>query len=92
VIGKVLTTFKREPLLIGAKTMTNIDMKVDRELTEAELESVAGGTVSLPSLLAGADAGSKAGSSWGQSHFGNVGGAVGGVVGAIVGAVGALFG
>jgi hypothetical protein len=71
--------------------MTNIDVNVERELADAELETVAGGSPTLQGILAAADKGAQKGSSWGQSHFGDAGGVVGGVVGAVVGAIGALF-
>jgi len=71
--------------------MTYVDANVERELTDAELETVAAGTPTLQSVLAGADKGAQKGSSWGQSHFGDAGGVVGGVVGAVVGAISALF-
>ena len=71
--------------------MTNIDMNVERQLTDAELATVVAGTPTVQSVLAGADSGAKQGSSWGQSHFGDVGGVVGGAVGAVVGAIVALF-
>jgi hypothetical protein len=71
--------------------MTNISIESNRELTDAELESVVAGTPTVKSVIAGAESGAKQGSAFGQSHFGDVGGVVGGAVGAVVGAVAALF-
>ena len=67
--------------------MTNIDMNVERELTDAELETVAGaGGWSARGMLGAAVAGAIVGGATG-GLAGGVGAGPGAVLGAVAGAV-----
>lgn len=70
--------------------MAGVKMVRGLDLTDQELESVAGGWTGS-SVIAAADKGADKGSSIGRGLAGGVGGIVGGAIGAIVGAIGALL-
>jgi hypothetical protein len=79
------------PLLTtrGIEQMTNNNMQGSIEIGDAELNSVVGGALTLPDLVAGAKAGAQTGNSIGKTVTGgsDIGGAIGGVIGAVVGAI-----
>jgi hypothetical protein len=70
--------------------MTTINMEGVRELTDAELESVVGGTVTLDGVVQAAKDGAHTGSQIG-SVAGPAGSAIGGVVGGVIGAIGGVI-
>jgi hypothetical protein len=70
--------------------MTTIDMEGVRELTDAELESVVGGQLTLAGVVQAAKDGAHTGSAIG-SVGGSAGSAIGGVVGGVIGAIGGVI-